>query len=161
MRYDDDIRLQAAALFEMGCSHDAVGHMLGVSCDSARYWYYTYRALGREALLVTAHKTYDFETKLAVVRDFLDGGLTKPEIMAKYGIASLSPLVNWIRAYREGGEEALKAKPKGRPRKPERPVYATREEELEARVRELELELEIQKRINALADEIGRESHRR
>ena len=160
MRYDDDIRLQAAALFEMGCSHDAVGHMLGVKCDSVRDWYYTYRALGREALLVTAHKTYDFETKLAAVRDFLDGGLTKPEIMAKYGIASLSPLVNWIRAYREGGEEALRAKPKGRPRKIAR-VYATREEELEARVRELELELEIQKRINALADEIGHESHRR
>lgn len=34
------------------------------------------------------------------------------------------------------------------------PEFSSREEELEARVRELGLELEIQKRINALADEI-------
>ena len=45
--------------------------------------------------------------------------------------------------------------------KPKEPVYATREEELEARVRELELENAILKRINALADEIERKQRRR
>ena len=35
--------------------------------------------------------------------------------MKKYGIASLSPLNSWVRKYREGGPEALRPKPKGRP----------------------------------------------
>ena len=56
--------------------------------------------------------------------------------------------------------DALLPKPKGRPKKTE-PVFASREEELEARVRELELELEIQKRINALAEEIERKRQTR
>ena len=161
MRYDDGIRTRVAELFELGWSHDAVARYLEMDNDLLRSWHYTYRALGKEALFVTAHKTYDFETKLAAVRDSLENGLSKPEIMAKYGIASLTPLRNWLRLYREGGADALRPKPKGRPRKPMEPVYATREEELEARIRELELELEIQKRINALADEIERKSHRR
>ena len=63
-------------------------------------------------------------------------------------------LDTWCRLYREGGPDALLPKPRGRPRRKE-PSFSSREGELEARVRELELELEIQKRINALADEIG------
>lgn len=99
------------------------------------------------------HRKYSYELKLSAVQDFLQAGLAKAEIMEKYGIASKSPLDSWIRAYRDQGPDALRPKPKGRP-KATPAVYATREEELEVRVRELELELEIQKRINALADEI-------
>lgn len=77
------------------------------------------------------------------------------------GIKSVTALECWVRSYREGGAEALAPRPRGRRPKPARPAFASREEELEARVRELELELEIQKRIDALADEIGRRSHRR
>ena len=147
-------------MFVQGFTYRQTAARLGISQNAARRWEYTYRALGKEALLVTTHKKYDFELKLAAVKDFLENGLTKPQIMEKYGIASLNPLVQWIRAYRDGGEEALRAKPKGRPRKTP-PVYATREEELEARIRELELELEIQKRINALIDEIERKRQSR
>ena len=160
MRYNNDVRQRAAELFSLGFGHRAVAARLGISKKLINKWEYTYRALGKEALLVTTHKKYDFELKLAAVKDFLENGLTKPQIMEKYGIASLNPLVQWIRAYREGGEEALHPKPKGRPRKTP-PVYATREEELEARIRELELELEIQKRINALIDEIERKRQSR
>ena len=77
------------------------------------------------------------------------------------GIKSLTSLERWIREYRQGGAEALAPRPKGRRPKPKEPVYATREEELEARVRELELENAILKRINALADEIERKQRRR
>ena len=74
------------------------------------------------------------------------------QVMEAMGIRSLSALDRWVRAYRGGGPDALAPRPRGRPGKASPPTYATREEELEARVRELELELEIQKRINALAD---------
>ena len=53
----------------------------------------------------------------------------------------------WAYAYRVFGKEALLSGKHN--------AY-TQEQKLEARVRELELELEIQKRINALADEIER-----
>ena len=161
MRYGADVRGEAARLFADGWGHEAVAGKLGLSRGTVRKWLYAYRAIGREALFVTSHRKYSHELKVAAARDVVEAGMAKPEVMAKYGIASASPLSSWCRAYREGGPDALLPRPKGRPRKPEGPVFASREEELEARVRELELELEIQKRINALADEVERRSHRR
>ncbi|MCR5583705.1 MAG: helix-turn-helix domain-containing protein [Eggerthellaceae bacterium] len=152
MKYGLELRKEAVALFDAGFGEKAAARRLGLPVKTAEKWLYTYRALGKEALFVTTHKKYSHELKVAAARDVVENGMAKPDVMAKYGIASLTPLESWCRAYREGGPEALLPKPKGRRPKPEKPVYASREEELEARVRELELELEIQKRINALAD---------
>ena len=127
-------------LLEAGFGKEAVASIVGVSRNTAQKWVYAYRALGKEALLSGKNRTYSQSEKLEAVRLFLE---------------------RWVRDYRAGGAEALAPRPKGRRPKPARPAFASREEELEARVRELELELEIQKRINALADEIERRSHRR
>ena len=152
MRYGSELRKEAVALFDAGFGEKAAARGLGLPAKKVEKWLYTYRALGKEALFVTTYKKYSHELKVAAARDVVENGMTKPDTMAKYGIASLTPLESWCCAYRVGGPEALLPKPKGRKPKSEKPVYATREEELEARVRELELELEIQKRINALAD---------
>lgn len=159
MKWSKALRGQAIELFEYGYADKAVADRLNLPSETVRKWYYTYRALGKEALFMTKHKTYSPEVKAAAARDFLEDGLSKVEIMRKHGIASKSALDRWIRLYRERGPQALEPKPKGRP-KGQPAVYANREEELEARVRELELELEIQKRINALADEIEQRRHR-
>ncbi|MBQ3328959.1 MAG: transposase [Eggerthellaceae bacterium] len=156
-----DPRAEAAALFEAGYAERSTAGRLGLPVKMVKRWLYTYRAVGKEALLVSKRRRYDYDTKLAAARDVVERGAGKPQTMEKYGIASITALERWCRDYREGGAGALLPKPKGRPRKPEKPEYASREEELEARVRELELELEIQKRINALADGIERRSHRR
>lgn len=154
MRYGMEVRARASDLFEQGFAERAVSTVLGVRECTVKKWLYTYRALGKEALLVSAHLKYDYETKLAAARDVVDGGLSKPEVMERYGIKSISPLKKWCASYASGDLEALRPKPKGRPAKPEKPIYASREEELEARIRELELENAILKRINALAEEI-------
>ena len=154
-------KLRAIELIDQGYGYKSVAAKLGVSRNRAREWLYAYRALGKEALVGSKHKTYSQELKLEAVRLFLDEGLTKAEIMERMGIKSLTSLERWIRGYRKSGPGALAPKPRGRAPKPEGLAFASREEELEARVRELELELEIQKRINALADEIERRSHRR
>ena len=146
------VRQAAADLLSRGAGEKRVAAALGIPEKTAERWQYTYRALGKGALFVTTHKKYGHGLKVAAARDVVERGMTKPDAMAKHGVASITALERWCRAYREGGPDALLPKPKGRPRKPERPSYASREEELEARVRELELELEIQKRINALAD---------
>lgn len=161
MRHESSKKAEAVRLFDLGYGERTTARKLSLPARTVVKWLYTYRALGKEALFVTSHRKYSHELKVAAARDVVENGMTKPDAMAKYGIASLTPLENWCRSYREGGPDALLPRPKGRPRKPDRPVYASREEELEARVRELELELEIQKRINALADGIERRSHRR
>lgn len=148
-------RRRAIALFEMGFGDRSASRCLSLPRNTVRKWLYTYRVSGKEALLDVKKKTYSQETKLAAVRDVLDSGVTKFQTMERYGIKSCSALERWCRDYAASGPDALAPKPKGRPRK-EPAVYASREEELEAHVRELELELEIQKRINALAEEAER-----
>lgn len=150
-----EIRADAARYFELGFGSKAVSTTLGVSRKTVEKWLYTYRALGKEALFVTAHRKYGHETKVQAAGAVTGGLMSKPEAMEKFGIKSITALERWCRLYREGGADALLPKPKGRPRKEAR-SFSSREEELEARVQELELELEIQKRINALADGIGR-----
>ena len=73
------------------------------------------------------------------------------EVMAEHGVASASPLDSWCRAYREGGEEALRPRPKGRPRgSGAKAAPRTREQELEERVRRLEAEVAYLKKLRAL-----------
>ena len=153
MKRSMEIRNEAVRYFEMGYGKEAVASALGLSCQTAEKWLYTCRALGKEALFVTKHQEYDHETKVRAASAVVDGRMKKIDAMREFGIKSLSALDRWCRAYREGGPGALLPKPKGRPKKPGAD-FPSREEELEARVRELELEVEILKRLNALAGEI-------
>ena len=152
---------EVGRLLDAGRGYRSIATTTGVHPSTAKRWEYAYRVFGKEALLNGKHNTYTQEQKLEAVRLFLDEGLSKPLVMERIGIKSRAALDRWIREYGQGGAEALAPKPKGRRPKPETPAYATREEELEARIRELELELEIQKRINALADEIERKQRLR
>lgn len=161
MRWDLETRQEAIRLFELGHGYKAAGALLGCPSATVMKWLYTFRVGGKEALLVGESSTYSQELKIAAVRDFLDEGMSKPEVMEKFGIRSLSPLVKWIQVYREGGPDALAPKPRGRRRRQGPPVFESREEELLARIQELELELAVQKRINALADGRGHERHGR
>ena len=75
----------------------------------------------------------------------------------------MTPLKSWIRAYRDGGEEALRPKRKGRPPGPARPrPEATREQELERQVQRLEAEVAYLKKSIALkAEKRSRAARRR
>lgn len=92
-------------------------------------------------MMGTKKTVYPFETKVAAVRAVVDEGMTKPEAMAKFGIASPTSFKKWLKAYRDDGPEALRPKPKGRPKGAKAELRAeTREQELERRVRKLEAE---------------------
>lgn len=80
--------------------------------------------------------SYIFEQRVAAD---IDGGMSKPAAMAKFGIMSRAPLDRWCRFYRWGGAEALRPRPKGRP-KESRPRSRTREKKLEERCRRIESE---------------------
>ena len=141
--YDVGTRLRAVELYDEGRGRASVAATLGIPEETVRRWLDIYRSVGIEVLTTMGEKktAYPFETKVAAVRAVVDEGATKPEAMARFGIASPSSLKKWLKAYREGGPEALRPKPKGRPpgaAAEARP--ATREQELERRIRKLEAE---------------------
>lgn len=85
---------------------------------------------------------YGFDTRVAAARAVVEDGATKSEAMERFAVASRSSLDRWCRLYREGGEEALRPGRRGRPRgSGARGSAATREQELEERVRRLEAQV--------------------
>lgn len=155
-RHDRSLRERAAEMFERRLGRESVARKLGVPAEAVRKWQLTYRAAGRDGLLNMGreHRRYDFETKVAAARAVVDGGMAKPAAMERFGVASKTPLDQWCRLYREGGAEALRPKPRGRPRgSGARAEPMTREQELEERVRKLEAENAYLKKCRALMAE--------
>ena len=152
LRHDRLLRKQAVKMFENGLGYGLTAKRLGMSAATVREWQKTYRVIGRSGFLAMGVKQtrYDYETKVAAAKAVVDGGMSKPEAMVHFGIASATPLKQWCRLYREGGAQALKPKPKGRPKGSVRAVPPTREEELEERVRKLEAQVAYLKKSIAL-----------
>ena len=148
-RHDRLLREQAAQMFEKGRGYRLTASRLGVSAATVREWQKTYHVIGKGRLLAMGVKQarYDYETKVAAASAVVDGGMSKPEAMVRFGIASATPLKQWCRLYRQGGAQALKPKPKGRPKGS---VPPTREEELTERVRKLEAQVAYLKKSIAL-----------
>lgn len=150
--YGGGMRRMAAEAFAEGRGYRAAAKRLGPPPTTVRKWHRTYVALGIEGLLVMGEKSrsYRWELKVAAAKAVAEGRRPKADVMARYGIASLSPLEKWCKAYREGGAEALGPKPKGRPRRPPSPPKpAAREQELERRIRKLEAENAYLKKIDS------------
>ena len=153
IRHNRLLRKQAAQMFEKGFGYGVTAKSLGISAATVREWQKTYRAIGKDGLLAMGVKQarYDYETKVAAAAAVVDGGMSKPEAMMRFGIASATPLKQWCRLYREGGAQALKPKPKGRPKGlGVGAVPPTREKELEERVRKLEAQVAYLKKSIAL-----------
>ena len=99
---------------------------------------------------------YTHEQKVAAASAVVDGGMSRQDAMREFGIMSLAPLNRWCRLYREGGAEALRPKPRGRPRgSGPKPRELTREQELEERCRRLEAEVAYLKKLRALVERDG------
>ena len=153
LRHDRLLREQAAQMFERGFGYGLTARKLGVSAATVREWQKMYHVIGKGGFLAMGvkHTKYDYETKVAAARAVVDGGMSKPEAMVHFGIASATPLKQWCRLYREGGAQALKPKPKGRPKgSGVGAVPPTREEELAERVRKLEAQVAYLKKSIAL-----------
>ena len=158
-------RSRAAELYDEGHGVLSISNRIGVPYEAVRQWINTYRSVGIEGLTGMGKKNavYSYETKVAAARAVVDEGMTKAEAMERFGIASTTPLKNWMKAYREGGPEALRPKPKGRPKGPSaNPGGTTREQELERQVRRLEAEVAYLKKSIALkAEKRSRTARRR
>ena len=116
-------REAAVALFEKGIGYRAAARLLDAPRVPVRALYGRWRIHGQGVLVSRPAKSYSFEFKLALVERFL-AGETGPDLAAEAGLASRELLQKWVRAYRLEGEDALRPKPKGRPRKTASPPPA-------------------------------------
>lgn len=145
VKHDVEARKAAIGLFELGHGYKSAAIALSLPAEAVRRWQEIYRAFGSEVLLRMDGKQgrYTYEQKVAAASAAADGGMTKTEAMAAFGIMSMSPLKKWCALYREGGAEALRPRPR------------TREEELEERCRRLEAEVAYLKKLRALVERDG------
>jgi transposase len=116
-----DQREAAVAWFEKGIADKATASLLGVPRSPVGRLYRRWRIHGRGALMTKPIKpAYSFEFKLALVERFA-AGETAQDLALEVGLSSPKLLETWARAYRREGSDALRPKPKGRPRKPDDP----------------------------------------
>lgn len=151
--YDDGFRREALELIKAGAGKDTLARRLAMPRQTAGKWIILYRSGGEEAVMGgNGSRRYDWETKVAAARDHVENGLTKTEVMARHGIASVAPLERWCREYRAGGPEALRPKPRGRPKGAKsgpRPK-PTREQELAEEVAYLKAKVAYLEKLRAL-----------
>ena len=77
----------------------------GSGTDVIRKWIDIYRNEGPVGLLEQRHnKHYSRETKIAAVKDYLDGRGSLQTVAARYGLRSKHPLQNWLKEYNTHGE---------------------------------------------------------
>ena len=116
-------REAAVALFEKGIGYRAAARLLDGPRVPVRALYGRWRIHGQGVLVSKPSKSYSFEFKLALVERFL-AGEAGPDLAVEAGLSSRELLQKWVRAYRLDGEDGLRPKPKGRPRKPDSPPPA-------------------------------------
>ncbi|GAB4100983.1 helix-turn-helix domain-containing protein [Sinomonas halotolerans] len=63
----------------------------------------------------TTKRSYSFELKLAVVKGYLAGAGSAAALAREHGLSSGKLVEAWARAFRDGGEDALRPRPRGRP----------------------------------------------
>ena len=102
--------------------------------------YHRFRIHGRLCLVQKRTKQqYSYETKKEVVERFL-AGATRQELAREYQLSADEIVTKWVSAWRKGGDEALRPKPKGRPKGSSKPKVLTEEEKLRREVERLQAE---------------------
>ena len=139
--------------FEQGMGSKAVAKALGVSKHAVRSLYRRFQLHGRLCLVEKPTKQqYSFEIKKEVVQRHL-AGETKMDLAREFGLSSDQLVSYWSRQWRNGGDEALKPKPKGRPKGSAVPKPLTEEEKLRRRITRLEAENAYLKKLRDLRNQ--------
>lgn len=146
-------RSQLVELFEAGIGYYAAASRLGVSCDSARRLFRRFQLHGRLCLVEKPTKQqFAYETKKEVVERFL-AGETKMNLAGEFGLSSEQVITGWVRAWRRGGDDALRPKPKGRPKGSGKPKMLTEEDKLRREVERLRAENAYLKKLRDLRNQ--------
>ena len=139
--------------FEQGMGSQAAAKVVGVSRDVTRKLYRRFHLHGRLCLVEKPTKQqYSFEIKKEVVQRHL-AGETKMDLAREFGLSSDQLVSYWSRQWRNGGDDALKPKPKGRPKGSSTPKRFTEEEMLHRQIARLEAENAYLKKLRDLRNQ--------
>lgn len=109
-------RGQLVELFEQGYGYAATSSRLKLDSGPVKSFYNRWRLHGRLCLMNKPTKTqYSFETKKEIVERFLAGERAM-DLAAEFHLSSKNLIRTWVRNWRNGGDEAITPKPKGRPK---------------------------------------------
>ncbi|WP_246875208.1 IS3 family transposase [Corynebacterium sp. Marseille-P3884] len=145
-------REQLVECFEQGMGSLAAANALGVSKYAVRTLRRRFQLHGRLCLVEKPTKQqYSFEIKKEVVERHL-AGETKMDLAREFGLSSDILVRDWARKWRKGGDEALKPKPKGRPKGSAAPKRLSEEEKLRRQIARLEAENAYFKKIAGLEE---------
>ena len=127
-------REQLVECFERGMGYRAAANMVGVSTSATRDLYRRFQLHGRLCLVEKPTKQqYSFDIKKEVVQRHL-AGETKMDLAREFGLSSDQLVKDWFRKWRTGGDDALKPKPKGRPKGSVAPERLTEEDKLRRQI---------------------------
>lgn len=156
-KYSHEVRVKVVMEIEHGASIKYAAQKYGVSRALALGWYRRYQKGGIEEVIRT-NETYSADFKRIAVEYLLANDVSLDKAAVALGIPNQSSLWSWKRKFLAGGAAALLDKQKGGPVKlPKKPDKSakpmSKEEQYEARIKELEMENAYLKKLNALVSE--------
>ena len=146
-------REELVALFEQGCSYWAAAHHVGVGVYPVRALFRRFLLHGKLCLVEKPSKQqYSFEIKKEVVQRHLTGE-SKMSLAREFGLSSDQVVGYWSRKWRKGGDDALKPKPKGRPKGSAKPKVLSEEDKLRREIERLRAENAYLKKLRDLRNQ--------
>ena len=115
-RHDYEDRLKYMKMLEEGYSNKYIHKHYGINKTLLLTLWEQYKERGASALVKRKPCRLTVEEKLKVISDYREKHLSLSDIMLNHGVSEPA-IRSWCRRYDEGGMEALRDKPKGRPRK--------------------------------------------
>lgn len=117
-KHSESLKLEVVQKYlseSIGYTTLAKQYAVGRSC--LQRWVAAYREHGESGLRKKrSHYSVDF--KLSVLRQMRREELSQGQVVALFGLRGGEGVVaKWLRQYHEGGPEALKPKPRGRPKR--------------------------------------------
>lgn len=146
-------REQLVDWFEQGIGSRSAANQMGVGRDAIRRLEHRWKLHGRLCLVEKPTKqTYSFEIKKEIV-DRFNAGESTMKLAAQFNLSSPKLAQEWVRAWRQGGDEALMPKRKGRPRTSVEPTSESEEDKLRRELRLLKAENAYLKKLRDLREQ--------
>jgi len=131
----------------------AAANIVAGSTSAIRNFYRRFQLHGRLCLVEKPTKQqYSFEIKKEVVERHL-AGETRMDLAREFDLSSDILVRDWARKWRKGGDDALKPKPKGRPKGSAAPKRLTEEDKLRRQIARLEAENAYLKKLRDLRNQ--------
>ena len=157
-KHDYEERLKYMRMLEKGYSINQISTRYGINYKLLSCLWRKYKEEGPAALSKKKNCELTMKEKIAVIAEFKEKHLSLSDIMLSHGVSEYA-IRSWCRRYEGGGAEALRSKPKGRPRKAmgrpkkKKPEEMTELERLRYENEYLKAENALLKKVKALVEE--------